>query len=109
MPRINNNKEEKKAKFEEFKFTGKKFEYSGRLFQKKEGKGKVKSRSGFTLDINGLISIKGCELVVSEDNYFITWPGWYKDKEHKGDFIYIDKELNEEIDELAEVIYKKIF
>ena len=97
------------AKFVEFKFTGKKFEYTGRLFPKKAGKGKVVSKSGFSLDLNGLITIKGCQLVECEDKYFITWPHWTNKDKKDESYIYIQKELNEELDALAEVIYKKIY
>lgn len=103
-------KEEKKASFKEFKFTGKTFEYSGRVFPSREGSGKVKRTWGITLCLNGLFTIKGCKLVETESNVFITYPQYLSDKDKNvwSSYVYVDKELNEEMDGLVNELMKVV-
>lgn len=94
---------EKKVNFKEFKYTGKTFEYTGRVFPSKEGIGKVKRKWGLTICLNGVFSLKGCQLVETESNVFITYPQYYVESKTKNDgtwnsYVYVDKELNEELD-----------
>ena len=95
--------EAKKSSFKEFKFTGKTFEYTGRVFPSKEGGGKVKRRWGLTLCLNGVFSLNGCQLVETDSNVFITYPQYFVKGKTDNDgawnsYVYIDKELNEELD-----------
>lgn len=96
-------KETKKVSFKEFKFTGKTFEYTGRIFPSKEGSGKVKRKWGLTICLNGVFSLKGCQLVETDSNVFITYPQYFVKGKTDNDgtwnsYIYVDKELNEELD-----------
>ena len=96
-------------KFKEFNYSGKTFEYSGRLYEAKEGKGKVKSRSYMSLVLNDSITINGCYFTVLDDGAaFISYPQYQKDKEYKS-YIFVDKELNEEIEELGKKLKKLVF
>ena len=100
-------KEEAKKEFEEFKYSGKKFEYSGRLFPKKEGKGKVLSKAYVTLTLNEVITISGVWLYETESSYFLKFPE-YKSGDSWKTYIFIDKEMNDEIDALTDVIASKL-
>ena len=109
-------KEEKKegigkVSFKEFKYSGKTFEYTGRVFPSREGSGKVKRTWGLTITLNGLIDIKGCKLVETESNVFITYPQYVtgeKGKEEWKSYIYVNKDLNEEIDALVNELMKVV-
>lgn len=95
--------EAKKSSFKEFKFTGKTFEYTGRVFPSKEGSGKVKRKWGLTLCLNGVFSLKGCQLVETDSNVFITYPQYFVKGKTDNDgtwnsYVYVDKELNDELD-----------
>lgn len=94
--------EEKKAAFKEFKYTGKTFEYTGRIYAGKDGSGKIKRSWGLSLCLNGLFDLKGCKLVETESNVFITYPQFYTEsKKEWTSYVYIHKELNDEIDGLV--------
>lgn len=111
---MNKKKDETKevAKFKEFKYSGKVFEYDGRIYQPEEGKGKVKRRWYLSLTLNNAVTIKGCHLVETEDKVFITYPQYLKNKDKNTweSYIFVDKELNDEIDtlisEIAELVDK---
>lgn len=102
-------KKEEAKKFEEFKYSGKCFEYSGRIYEGSEGKGKVKSRSYMSLVLNDAISINGCYFTVLDDGAaFIAWPQYKKGEEYKS-YIFTSEEINEELEALTKVIKKLVF
>ena len=102
-------KKEEAKKFEEFKYSGKCFEYSGRLYEGSEGKGKVKSRSYLSLTLNDCLTINGCYFVVLDDgSSFITYPQYKKGEEYKS-YIFTDKDIEEELEALSKVIKKLVF
>ena len=106
---MKSNKKEEKTKFNEFSYTGKSFEYSGRIYEGTEGKGKVKSRSYLALTLNDSITINGCFFVVLDDgSAFITWPQYKKGEEYKN-YIFTSEDLKEELESLAKVIKKQVF
>ena len=102
-------KEAKKEeiKFNEFKFSGETFEYSGRVYPKKSGetKGKVTAKWYVQLVLNDVLTIKGCYLVETKDDYFLTFPQYKKDDSFES-YIYIVKDMNTEIEELTAIIYR---
>lgn len=102
-----NKKEEAKTNYSEFKYSGKVFEYSGRLYPKTEGKGKVVARYGLSLTLNDVITIKGIHLVETEESFFLTFPSYKSGDDYKS-YLFIDKALNEEIDALTDAIVKVI-
>lgn len=102
-----NKKEEAKTNYSEFKYSGKVFEYSGLLYPKTEGKGKVVARYGLSLTLNDVITIKGVHLVETEEYYFLTFPSYKSGDDYKS-YFFIDKALNEEIDALTDAIVKVI-
>lgn len=89
--------------YKEFEMKGDTFDYSGRLFVDKERKAGKLTITPMTLCINGVITIKGCSFYETEKNMWVGGPQYKSGDEYK-DFLYIDKELNEEMDNLAEVI-----
>lgn len=98
----------KKVNYKEFKYSGATFEWSGRVFPGKEGHGKIKKRWGLTLSLNGVLDIKGCYLVETDSSVFLSYPQYStgdgtKDQKWNS-YIYISKELNEEIDALVSVL-----
>lgn len=102
---IKRKKEEVKeeVKFKEFKFDGKTFHYTGRVYPKQEGKGKVKASYYCTITMNELYTVKGCYLIETENDVFIKWPQ-YKTENGYSPFIYTDKAMNDELNDLAYTI-----
>lgn len=98
----------KKVNYKEFKYSGKTFEWSGRIFPGKEGRGKIRRKWGLTLSLNGVLDIKGCYLVETDSNVFLTYPQYStgdNTKDQKwNSYIYVSKDLNEEIDALVNVL-----
>lgn len=92
--------------YKEFKFTGKTFEYSGRIYAPTAGKGKIIKSYGMNLCLNGVITIKGVRLVETESNIFLTYPQYVNQKEEYVPYIYVDKELNSEMDDLVTYLMK---
>lgn len=102
-------KKEEAKKFEEFTYTGKTFEYSGRIYEGSEGKGKVKSRSYLSLTLNDAITINGCYFVVLDDgSAFITYPQYKKGEKYKS-YIFTDEDIKDELEALSKVIKKLVF
>ena len=54
-----------------------------------------------SLCISGLITIKGCSFYQTKDNAWIGGPQYKSGDDYK-DYLYIDKKLNKDMDELAE-------
>lgn len=97
--------------YAEFKYSGNTFDYSGRIYPKMKGsdKGKVKGKYYVALCFNDVFTLKGCYLVETESDYFLTFPQFAKkdgDKTAYDSFVFVDKKLNDEIDELTNFIYK---
>lgn len=92
-----------KPEFKEFKMSGKIFEYSGRVYEAKEGTGKVKYRSYVSLTLNDSFTINGIYLVETEDKKFLTFPQ-YKSGEAYKSYVFIDEEAKEEIEKLVKAI-----
>lgn len=97
------------ADFKEFEFDGKEFKYSGRIYPdstKKAGKVDI---TNMTLTLNGVISIKGCKLMQSDNNTWIQFPQYQdKNKEYQN-YFYIDKDFSkEELDKAAEAAEKAL-
>ena len=94
--------------FKEFKFNGETFEYSGRIYDPKDGKGKVKKTYGVTLTLNGVFTLKGVKLIQTDNSVFLDYPSFKTTKDGKDtyvSYVYIDKDINSEIDKLAEYLY----
>lgn len=104
---MESKKVSKKANYQEFKYSGKYFDYFGRLYTKKEGKGKIVASYGLSLTLNSVISIKGIHLIETKDSYFLSFPSYKYGEEYKP-YLFIDTALDEEIDNLTEVIVKCI-
>lgn len=101
--------EKKTAEFKEFSMEGKTFSYTGRIYPKKEGTGKVVSKSLVNITLNGVITIKGIYLVETEDKYFLTFPQ-YKSKEEYKSYIFADRDFSDgELDKLVDIIASYIY
>lgn len=105
-------KEVKKSKkdkneFIEFEYEGNEFSYTGRIYpERKKEVGKC-TITPMSLTINNLITIKGCKLFQTDKNTWIQGPQYNVDDEYK-DYLYIAKELSEELDALCEEIEDKL-
>lgn len=93
----------KSKEFAEFKFSGETFEYTGRVYPAK--------RNGdpfVYLTLNDVFTIQ-CHLKeTKKGDLFLNFPSW-KDKDgeyHR--YIYIDKDLNDEVEKLIEKISKAL-
>ena len=101
--------EEAKAQFKEFSMEGKTFSYKGRVYPKKEGTGKVLSRSLVNITLNDVITIKGIYLVETEDKYFLTFPQYKSGEDYKS-YFFIDPDFNKgELDQLIDIIADNVY
>ena len=95
--------------YKEFEVKGVLFRYTGRLYPDKTTKTAKCDIVPMTLCLNGVITIKGCKLFRTDKNSWIQGPqyaaGKGKDAEYK-DYLYIDKELNTEMDALVSELEK---
>lgn len=91
----------KEAEFIEFEVEGKEFDYSGRLFPERQREAGKLTITPMSLCISGLITIKGCSFYQTKDNAWIGGPQYKSGDDYK-DYLYIDKKLNKDMDELAE-------
>ena len=89
--------------YKEFEARGKFFEYSGRIYTDKQREAGKLTITPISLCINGVLTIKGCSFYETDKNMWIGGPQYKSGDEYK-DFLYIDKELNDEMDDLAEAI-----
>lgn len=101
-------KETKKSNFREFKYSGKTFEYDGRIYASRDGYGNVSRYWGMSLTLNNTITINGVKLVETKnDNIFLSWPSYESNGDWK-DYIFVDQELRDEIDNLLRVLMKTV-
>lgn len=92
--------EKKEENFKDFKIEGVAFSYSGRLYPAHATKTDKCDIIPFSLCLNNCITIKGCKLFRTDKNSWISGPSYKgKDGDYK-DYLYIDKELNVEMDNL---------
>lgn len=79
---------------------GENFDYSGRLYKEKSREVEKLTITPMSLCLNGLITIKGCSLMETDKNVWISGPQYKSGDEYK-DYIYIDKSNNEDMEDLA--------
>lgn len=89
--------------YKEYEMKGNTFDYSGRIYTNKQREAGKLTITPISLCINGVITIKGCSFYETDKNMWIGGPQYKSGDDYK-DFLYIDKELNEEMDALAGVI-----
>lgn len=94
-------KEKKSKDYAEFKFKGETFDYTGRVYPAKK-----KGNPFIYLTINDVITIQ-CHLVEGKKSNFIGWPSYEVEGKWKSS-IYVDEDLNDEMDKLIEVIEKAL-
>lgn len=95
------------SSYKEFEMKGESFDYSGRIYTDKKREAGKLTIYPMNLCINGVITIKGCSFYLTKDNMWVDGPQYKQGNEYK-DYLYIDKELNSEMDALANVIEKVI-
>lgn len=95
----------KAPKFKEFDYTGKTFEYSGRIYAGRDGSGKIERRWPLSLTLNGVFTIKGVWLTQTKKNVFLSFPTWYSENDEEWkNYVYLDEALNKERDALVNVL-----
>lgn len=100
-------KQNSNANYKEFEMKGESFDFTGRVYvDKKREAGKL-TIYPMSLCINGVITIKGCSFYETANNMWVGGPQYKQGDDYK-DYLYIDKSINEEMDNLAEVIEKVI-
>lgn len=100
-------KRTKENNFIEFQMKGKEFDYSGRIFADSKREAGKLTIYPMSLCINGLLTIKGCSYYETSKNCWIGGPQFKSGDDYK-DFLYIDKNLNPDMDKLAEEIGKLV-
>lgn len=106
MSKEKNKKKAAKKEFKEFDVKSESFDFSGRVYPGEEKNGIT--RSWMSLCLNGVFTISNCYLVETKDNTFIAFPQWKdKDGNYKS-HVFIDEDMREEMDNLAEAIADKI-
>ena len=108
MARKGNGKKTKNN-FKEFSFDGKEIKYSGRVYPDLKNSTAKCDITPCNVTLNGVITIKGCKLMQTDDNTWISWPQYQdKNKEYQS-YIYVEKNFSkDEIDKLAKEIEKVI-
>lgn len=91
-------KNNKSKEFAEFKFKGETFDYSGRVYPAKK-----KGNPFIYLTLNDVITIQ-CHLIEGKKSDFIGWPSYEVNKNEYKSLIFVDKELNDEMNSLIEKI-----
>lgn len=100
-------KREESKKFREFEFKGEVFGYSGRIYTENQRTAGKLTITPISLCLNDVITIKGCSFMETKDNMWISGPSYKVGDEYK-DYLYFDKDLNPDLDKLAEVISKEL-
>lgn len=94
--------------FMEFSFSGSKFSYSGRLYPDKKREAGKLTIVPMSLCLNGVFTVKGCSYYETSKSCWIGGPQYKAgDNEYK-DYLYIDKEMNEDMDNLASMLSEKL-
>lgn len=93
----------KEDNFKEFKFDGKEFQYTGRLYPESAVETDKSTRTPFSLTLNGVLTIKGCWLWQTDKSSWIKFPEFKSGEEYKS-YVYYPKELNDELGELLKVM-----
>ena len=83
----------KKDNFVAFEYDGKEFKYSGRLYPDAQTETKKCTITPMSLTLNGVITIKGCRLMQTDDNTWINFPSWKDKKDEYQSYVYVDKKL----------------
>lgn len=100
------NKKDNKN-YKEFSFKGKEIDYTGRVYPDLKKSTDKLDMTPMSLTINGVITIKGCKLMQTDDNSWIGFPQ-YKDKD--GDYmsyVYVDRAYSDsELSAVVEAIEK---
>ena len=93
------SKSKSKNEFAEFKFSGESFEYTGRVYPAKK-----KGYPFVYLTLNDVFTIQ-CHLKETKKrDLFLSFPSWKDSDGNYHQYTYIDKDLNDEMDKLIEVI-----
>lgn len=89
----------KKPQFKEFTYSGKIFEYSGRIYSGRDGSGKIQRRWPLSLCLNNVFTLKGVWLTQTKNNVFLSFPTWYdENNEEWKSYVFLSEDLNEERD-----------
>lgn len=99
----------KKPQFKEYAYSGKTFEYSGRIYSGRDGSGKIVRRWPLSMTFNGVFTLKGVWLTQTKNNVFLSYPTWFDEtaKEWK-DYVFVDAELKKEMDGLINELCKLV-
>ena len=89
-----------KDNFIEFEMKGKQFDYSGRLYPESKREAGKLTIIPMSLCLDGVFTLKGCSYYETSKNCWIGGPQYQSGKEYK-DFLYMDKAMNEDMDNLA--------
>ena len=96
----NGKKADKAANYKEFEYDGKEFKYSGRIYPDSKKSTDKCDITPLNLTLNGVITIKGCKLMQTDDNTWISFPQWQDKDKNWQSYFYIPKDF-EEMDEVA--------
>lgn len=101
-------KNSKTEGFIEFEMNGKAFDYSGRLYADKKREAGKLTIVPISLCLNGVFTVKGCSYYETSKNCWIGGPQYKAGDNKYKDYLYIDKEINEDMDNLASMISEKL-
>ncbi len=100
-------KADSKGEFKEFELKGESFDYSGRIYPDRKREAGKLTITPMSLCLNGVFTVKGCSFYETKDNMWVGGPQFKQGDEYK-DYLYLDKELNKDLDALAECICEAI-
>lgn len=97
------SKKDNSNNYKEFELKGNSFVYSGRLYPENKREAGKLTITPMSLTLNGVFTIKGCSFMETKHNMWVSGPSYKSGDDYK-DYLYIDKELNEDMEALANVI-----
>lgn len=95
-----NTTEKTRNEYRDFEYTGKEFKYSGRIWPELKDVRAKSDRTPMNLTLNGVITIKGCRLVQTDESCFIAFPQFKKKDGTYDSYVFTPKEYDE-LDKVA--------
>ena len=93
-------KKQEVKEYVDFEYQGEHFLYTGRLYKERSREAGKLTITPMSLCLDELITIKGCSLMETEKNVWVSGPQFKQGDEYK-DYLYMSKDLNDDMDALA--------
>lgn len=88
-------KAEAEKKYKEFGFDGEEIKYSGRVYPNLAKETTKCTITPCNITLNGVITVKGCKLLQTDENAWIEWPQYKNKDDEYVSYFFIEKEFND--------------